>query len=140
VDAALLRPPSRLACAGSRLGNRGPYPLNIKIFFPRIIRLEGASAINRAEILSLLGFLRAELRKLGIRSLSVFGSVARGEASPDGDIDLLVDLEPPLTFDRYIKAKFYLEDLLGRLVDLVMPEMPKAGVRPIAEKVAIRVA
>jgi uncharacterized protein len=96
--------------------------------------------MNREEILTLLRFHQAELQNLGIRSLSVFGSVARGEAMPDSDIDLLVELEPPLTFDRYIQAKFYLEDLLGRPVDLVMPEMFKPRARPFAEKEAIRVS
>ena len=55
-------------------------------------------------------------------------------------MDLLVELEPPYTFDRYIQAKFFLEDLLGCPVDLVMQETLKPRARITAEKEAIRVA
>ncbi|MDD5371693.1 MAG: nucleotidyltransferase family protein [Anaerolineaceae bacterium] len=77
---------------------------------------------------------------MGIRSLSMFGSVARGEATHQSDIDLLVDLEPPLTFDRYIQAKFYLENLLDCPVDLVMADTLKPRARIAAQQEAIRVA
>jgi len=41
------------------------------------------------------------LRANGVNSLALFGSVARDEAKPDSDVDILVDFELPLTFDRY---------------------------------------
>ena len=72
--------------------------------------------------------------------VALFGSVAREEASLESDVDLLVDLETPHTFDRYIGAKFYLEDLLGCSVDLVMQETLKPRLRPQVEKDAIHVA
>jgi uncharacterized protein len=96
--------------------------------------------MDREAILTLLRNHSPELHKLGIRSLSVFGSVARGEISSDSDVDLLVEFDLPLTFDRYIQAKFYIEDLLGRPVDLVFPDTLKPRVRPNAEREAIRVA
>jgi hypothetical protein len=95
--------------------------------------------VDREAILNLLHSHQQDFQKLGIRSLSLFGSVARGDAGPESDIDFLIELDPPLTFDRYIEAKFYLEDLLGRPVDLVMPETLKPRVRPFAEREAIRV-
>ena len=76
--------------------------------------------MDRDKVLEILRTHISELKQLGIRSLALFGSVARGEARPESDIDLLVDLEAPFTFDRYIHTKFYLEDLLGCPVDLVM--------------------
>jgi len=89
-----------------------------------------------------LAILRAhfpELQALGVRTLALFGSTARGEAGPDSDIDLLVEFEPPLGFDRYMDAKFRLEALLGRPVDLVTSAGLKAELRPTVERECLRV-
>jgi uncharacterized protein len=96
--------------------------------------------MDRDTIISLLTKKRDHLFKLGVRSLALFGSVARGEANPNSDVDLLVDMEPPYTFDRYIQTKFFLEDLLECSVDLVISDTLKPQVRPGVEKEAIRVA
>ena len=64
--------------------------------------------------------LLPELRvRFGVRDLSVFGSVARDEATAASDIDLLVDFEGPATFDGFMGLKLFLEDTLGVKVDLV---------------------
>jgi predicted nucleotidyltransferase len=68
---------------------------------------------------------RADLTRLSVKSMAVFGSVARGEARIDSDVDILVEFEGALTFDRFMDTKFYLEDLLGRHVDLVVPQALK---------------
>ncbi len=89
-----------------------------------------------------LAILRAhfpELQALGIRTLALFGSTARGEAGPDSDVDLLVDFEPPLGFDRYMDAKFRLEALLERPVDLVTTAGLKTELRPTIERECLRV-
>jgi uncharacterized protein len=96
--------------------------------------------VNRNTILKTLQDHRAEIHSLGIRSLALFGSLARDQAKPDSDVDLLADFDPPYTFDRYIRAKFFLEDLLGCPVDLVMPDTLKPRVKPEVEKEAIYVA
>lgn len=80
-----------------------------------------------------------QLRALGVRSLHLFGSVARDEASDQSDVDVLVDLDEP-TFDRYFDVKFVLEDHLGTRVDLVTRTGLKARARLAAEQEAIRVA
>ncbi|MBI2939097.1 MAG: metallopeptidase family protein, partial [Chloroflexi bacterium] len=54
----------------------------------------------------------------GVKSLALFGSVARDEAGPESDVDVLVEFDGPPTFDQYIGLKLYLEDLLGAHVDL----------------------
>jgi uncharacterized protein len=95
--------------------------------------------MDRAEIIRLLSEHRLELRQMGVRSLALFGSAARDELLPDSDIDLLADLEPPYTYDRYVRVKFFIEDLFHRSVDLVMPETLKARIRPYVEKEAIYV-
>ena len=96
--------------------------------------------MDREKILSLLRKHKAELTRMGIKSLALFGSVARGEARLESDIDLLVEMETPFTFDRYIRAKFFLEELLGHPVDLVMEGTLKPRAQIIVQQEAIRVA
>ena len=67
---------------------------------------------RRAEILGVA-------RKRGARRIAVFGSVARGEAQPDSDLDLLVDFEPGASLLDHIGLFQDLEDLLGVGVDVV---------------------
>ena len=55
----------------------------------------------------------------GARNVRIFGSVARGEAGPDSDIDLLVDLEPGRSLLDHVALIQDLEDLLDRKVDVV---------------------
>ena len=96
--------------------------------------------MNKNEILEILRAHRDELRKrFGVKSLAVFGSVARGEAGPDSDVDILVEFEGRATFDRYMGLKFFLEDLLGRRVDLVTRKALKPRMRPYVEREAIHV-
>jgi len=83
---------------------------------------------------------KSELERLGVVSLAVFGSVARDEATPDSDIDVLVEFRGPATLARYMDLKSMLEQLLGRRVDLVTRKGLRDRLRPAVEKDAIRVA
>jgi hypothetical protein len=89
-------------------------------------------------VLDLLHDNRQQLYDLGVRKLGLFGSVVRGEATPDGDIDLLVVMARP-SFKDYMDAKFFLEDLLGGEVDLVMESGLKPALRPYISKEVIYV-
>lgn len=60
--------------------------------------------------------------KHGARNVRIFGSVARGEARPDSDVDLLVELEDGRSLMDLVGLKLDLEDLLGREVDVAEPE------------------
>lgn len=90
-----------------------------------------------------LVLLRKHLPRLtqefGVRSLAIFGSIARDEAGPQGDVDVLVEFDASPTFDQYMGLKLYLEDLLGVRVDLATPRALKERVRPYVEREAIRV-
>lgn len=55
----------------------------------------------------------------GARNLRVFGSVVRGDARPDSDVDFLVDLEPGRSLLDRVALVQDLEDLLHRKVDVV---------------------
>ena len=75
--------------------------------------------LGAEQILELVRTNRADLRRLGVRRLGLFGSAARGEATEASDLDFLVEFERK-TFDAYMDVKELLESLFGRRVDLVM--------------------
>ena len=83
---------------------------------------------SAASILSVVRSHRAELRRLGVRRLGLFGSAARGDASEGSDLDFLVELERK-TFDAYMDVKELLEALFQRRVDLVISEAIKPQLR-----------
>jgi uncharacterized protein len=94
----------------------------------------------RDEVLALLKQHNAELQEFGVRSLRLFGSVARDEARDGSDVDLLVGFEEAPTFSGYMKLRIFLEDLLGSRVDLITETGLKERVRPWVEREAILVA
>ncbi len=96
--------------------------------------------MQREEVLSILKQNWTVLQQLGVRSLSIFGSIARDEARSDSDVDILVEFEPPITFDCYMDVKLYLEDQLGTRVDLVSRRSLKPQIRDVVEREAIHVA
>jgi len=82
----------------------------------------------------------SELKGLGVKSLAIFGSVARNEATTESDLDLLVDFEAPATFDAYMAVKTYIEDILDCRVDLVMRKAVTPRMRRNIERDVVRVA
>ena len=96
--------------------------------------------MERDQILVLLKRHKRQLKKYGIHSLSIFGSVARDQALPNSDIDILVDFEKPVGLFEYARLKLYLESVLGREVDLVTPEALREELREGILREAIRAA
>lgn len=96
--------------------------------------------MRRHRVLTLLDDHRQELQALGVRSLRLFGSVARDEAAADSDVDLLVDFKEVPTFSGYMRLRIFLEDLLGSRVDLVTESGLRKRVRPYVEQDALHVA
>jgi len=96
--------------------------------------------MNRDEALARLRSYGAEIRRFGVKSLGLFGSVARNEAGPQSDLDLVVEFEGPATYDRYIGLKMLLEDLLGCRIDLVTSRAIKPRMRPYVDRETVRVA
>ena len=78
---------------------------------------------NKAEALQRILGARHELASLGVTSIGLFGSFARGEETPSSDIDLLVEFAPEKhSFDNFMDVAFLLEHLLARKVELVTPQ------------------
>jgi hypothetical protein len=85
--------------------------------------------MNRAQIIQTLSEHKGELDAFGVRSLSLFGSVARGEERPDSDIDILVEFKRVGGLFEFVRLKNYLEKTLGQPVDLVTPDALKPQLR-----------
>ena len=93
-------------------------------------------ALSREQAVELLVACEPEIRALGIERLALFGSVLRGEARPDSDVDLLVQFSPGAkTFAHFLALSELLEARLGRRVELVTTEAlsPFIGPRILAE-------
>ena len=92
--------------------------------------------LQRDEILDFLKQHRQDIEtRFSVRRIGLFGSVLRGSASDRSDVDILVELEHP-TFDQYMDLKFFLEDNLGRPVDLVLADSLKPRIKPIITREA----
>ena len=96
--------------------------------------------MTREEVIRILSEHRAELGEMGVRSLALFGSVARDEAKPGSDVDLLVEFSQPVGLFQFIALKQYLEALLGSTVDLGTPRSLKPLLKEHALREAIYVA
>ncbi|MGD1863866.1 MAG: nucleotidyltransferase family protein [Phormidesmis sp.] len=98
------------------------------------------TAPTREAVLNCLAKNLEAIKAFDIHSLSLFGSVARNEATPQSDLDFLVEFKNPATFDGYMDLKFFLEDLFERSVDLVIKDDLKARIRQSVIEESIRVA
>jgi len=96
--------------------------------------------VNRTEVLEKLTQSKPVLKaRYGVTRLALFGSTVRDSARPDSDIDILVSFDGPATSERYFGVQFFLEDLLGRSVDLVTDKALRPELRPFIEREAVHV-
>lgn len=96
--------------------------------------------MRRHEALDILAAHKHELVQHHVRTLSIFGSVARDEAGPDSDVDVLVEFDKPVGLFAFIGLKMYLEEILGRKVDLATPDALHRRLRDRILAEAIRAA
>jgi predicted nucleotidyltransferase len=96
--------------------------------------------MNRDEVQRRLSEHRQELAALGVRDLYLFGSVARGEARVDSDVDLLVEFDRAVGLLQFFRVQRRLSELLGRPVDLVMKDAIKPQLRARILAEAVRAA
>lgn len=71
------------------------------------------------------GLILAALLAHGASNVSVFGSVAREEDTPDSDVDLLVDFDPQVSMFEIVRMQTAVEEIVGRPVDLI----PRHGLK-----------
>ena len=92
-------------------------------------------------VLQVLKQKNAEMERIfGVKSLLLFGSVARDEATPASDVDLLVEFNRPVGYFGLFALQDYLEKLLGCSVDLGTPDSLKPYIRERVMGELIRVA
>jgi predicted nucleotidyltransferase len=97
--------------------------------------------MDKRTVLGLLARHIDEIRRrFSVKALYVFGSVARGEAGDNSDIDVAVTFEGTAAFDAFMDLKFYLEELLGHPVDLVTNKAIRPEMRGSVEREMINVA
>jgi uncharacterized protein len=95
--------------------------------------MDEPTSIATENVFQKLVSLRKELsNRFTVRRIGIFGSLIRGKATIDSDLDILVEFDDP-TFDHYMDLKFMLEDNLKRPVDLVMADTLKPRIRSIIE-------
>ena len=96
--------------------------------------------MNREEVLDILRMHKPTLAdRFGVTALALFGSFARDEATDGSDVDILVQYDGPATSRSYFGVQFYIEDLLGRRVDLVTHKALRSEFRPYVEREAVNV-
>jgi hypothetical protein len=94
--------------------------------------------MDKERVLALLNSHRDRLDEFAVKALFLFGSVARGEATPESDVDLLVEFDRPVGLFTLLRLQSYLEELLGCSVDLGTPNSLRPHLRETVLREAIR--
>ncbi|MCF2971337.1 nucleotidyltransferase family protein [Synechococcus sp. Nb3U1] len=94
--------------------------------------------MQKQEVLTLLEKHQNTLKDFGVKSMMLFGSVARDEARTDSDVDLLVEFDRPVGLLTFVRLKRYLEEILESSVDLGTPDSLKPYLREPVFREAIR--
>lgn len=94
--------------------------------------------MRKQEALILLANHQQTLKNFGVKSLMIFGSVARDEAQLESDVDLLVEFDRPVGLFTFVRLKRYLEEILASSVDLGTPDSLKPYLRESVFREAVR--
>ena len=95
--------------------------------------------MEKDTVIAILKEHRAELTGLGVTSLYLFGSTARGEARPDSDVDLFYDYERPLGLIELSKISMATSDLLGCKADVMPRDCILSSIRARVEASAVAI-
>ncbi len=82
-------------------------------------RRETLAAGDRDRLLERLRCHEKEWRRLGVVHLSLFGSMARDQATPQSDVDVAVELAPGTGYDQLFELRELLQRIVGRPVDVI---------------------
>ena len=95
--------------------------------------------MTRDAVIAILRDNEAALRLKGVAHAALFGSLARGEAGPDSDIDIMVEIDPAAQVDLYdyVGITRFIGDIVTGKVDVSNRASLKAHVRPAAERDAV---
>jgi predicted nucleotidyltransferase len=78
-------------------------------------------------------------RKYGVKTLGVFGSFLKGRQKKKSDLDILVEIDDPITLLEFVRMENYLSELTGMKIDLVMKDAlkPRIGKHILHEVVTL---
>ena len=95
--------------------------------------------MNSAAVIAVLREHEGELRRQGVTHAALFGSVARGDAGPDSDLDIMVQIDPAADVNLYdyVGITQFIGDLFAGRADVSDREMRIEPVRREAEREAI---
>jgi predicted nucleotidyltransferase len=86
---------------------------------------------RKADLFALLAKNQDRLKQFGVRRLGVFGSFASGQQSNHSDVDIIVEFEKDQkSFDNFMQLASFLEQQIGRRVELVTPESLSPHIGP----------
>ena len=96
----------------------------------------------RPQVLSLIEKALPEIKeRFGVETLGLFGSVSRGEDTPESDIDIIFTFRKGRTsFGSLIHLELYLKELLGRKIDLIPEDAVSRYMLPEIHREVIRIA
>jgi predicted nucleotidyltransferase len=94
--------------------------------------------MDKQQVLDTFNAHRDRLSEFAVKALFLFGSVARDEATPESDVDVLVAFDRPVGLFTLLGLKAYLEELLGCSVDVGTPSSLRPHLREAVLKEAIR--
>ena len=78
---------------------------------------------------------QGKIKSFGVKRIGIFGSFVRGEEKEESDINIIVEFkEGKKNFNNFINLAFFLEELLGRKVDLLTPESISPYIKPYIER------
>ncbi|AWN49657.1 DNA polymerase III subunit beta [Methylobacterium terrae] len=97
--------------------------------------------MTRGDAISHLEAHADSVRAMGATALYLFGSTVRNEARPDSDLDLFIDYDPESCFNGFdlVGIKLFLEDQLGRAVDVTTRDSLHPRLRERIERSAVKV-
>ena len=95
--------------------------------------------MTRDAVIAILRAHEAPLRRQGVRRAALFGSAARGETTPDSDLDIMVEIDPSAQVDLYdyVGITQYIAELFTVPVDVADHAMLIEPVRRTAERDAV---
>ena len=86
---------------------------------------------RKRDLFVLLAKHQKQLEQFGVKRWGVFGSFARDQQNAGSDVDILVEFEPgKKSFDNFMHLAFFLEEQVGRKVELVTPESLSPHIGP----------
>jgi uncharacterized protein len=95
--------------------------------------------MQRQDVLTSIQSHKAQIQDLGVKSLDLFGSVARDQSTAESDVDIIIELNERSGFFEFFQIQHYLEDLLQCPIDLGTIDSLKEHLREPVLNEVIRV-